>query len=292
MPYATDNAVPDYVPKKHRAQWRHVWNSTYDRAKEEGKDDKEAETLAFREANAVAGPNASKKFMKLLDESRTDFANAFADQVIHEIEKYWETLPVEVRPALEGAILSGIGKGMLETDVGDPQLLARAKDLAEQYATSRSAELVGWTRDANGNLIPNPDARWAISTTTRERIREIIQNAFTEDLPIEEVRDQIQLALATQIEGNGIFSMGRAAIIARTEISNAQSYGNFVAWRESGMVQKIRWLTAEDEKVCDVCEENDNSVVPIGQPFPTGDLYPGIHPACRCAIVIEPSQMD
>lgn len=45
MPYPTDSSVPSYVPAEHRAQWRHVWNSAFDRTKDE--------ETAFKEANGV-----------------------------------------------------------------------------------------------------------------------------------------------------------------------------------------------------------------------------------------------
>lgn len=45
MPYPTDSSVPSYVPSEHRAQWRHVWNSTFERTG--------SEEAAFKEANGV-----------------------------------------------------------------------------------------------------------------------------------------------------------------------------------------------------------------------------------------------
>ena len=70
-------------------------------------------------------------------------------------------------------------------------------------------------------------------------------------------------------------------------MANAQSGGNYSVWTGSGVVTHLRWLTSEDEKVCPVCDGNDNVVVAIGKPFPSGDLYPGAHPRCRCALIVE-----
>lgn len=47
MPYASDSEVPPYVPKKKRAQWREVWNSSYNTHHDESR--------AFAEANSVTG---------------------------------------------------------------------------------------------------------------------------------------------------------------------------------------------------------------------------------------------
>jgi uncharacterized protein with gpF-like domain len=291
MPYSDDGVdVPKYIHgDKKRRQFAHVWNSAYQRAKAEGKSDKEAESFAFREANGVTSKAAQKAFEKLLDESRTDFANAWADTISKAIEDFWLELPAEIRPVLEEAAASGIGAGMLQLDVADAKLLSRAKDVAEKYALERSGELIGMTHDVNGNLVPNPSAQWVISQTTREKIRAIVADALTEDLPLSEVRERIQVALADESSGTGIFSENRAAKIAETEVANAQSYGQFVTWQGSGVIKKVTWQTSEDEKVCETCEGNDNVTVEIGRPFPSGDLYPGAHPLCRCVLVATES---
>jgi len=60
VPYASVADVPDYVPEKHRAQWRAVWNSCYQDALDDGKSKEKAEASAFAQANGVAGPNVKK----------------------------------------------------------------------------------------------------------------------------------------------------------------------------------------------------------------------------------------
>lgn len=50
MPYSSDSDVPDYVPSGKRAQWRAIFNSTYERT--EG-DTKAKETAAFQAAGVV-----------------------------------------------------------------------------------------------------------------------------------------------------------------------------------------------------------------------------------------------
>ena len=58
MPYSSVSEVPSNVPKAKRKQWLEVWNSAYERAKEDGKDHDAAEASAFAQANSVAGPNS------------------------------------------------------------------------------------------------------------------------------------------------------------------------------------------------------------------------------------------
>lgn len=47
------------------------------------------------------------------------------------------------------------------------------------------------------------------------------------------------------------------------------------AFRDNG-VKKVRWVTAEDEKVCDVCQKRDGKIYPIDK------LPPKPHYRCRC----------
>ena len=289
MPYSDDgHDVPKHVTgDKKRRQWSHVWNSEYKRQKEKGKSDAEAERIAFASANSVASKAAEKRYEQILQKAIEDDAREFANALIFALEEEWRNVPVEIQPALTTASLSGVGQGMLQIDVSNAALIASANTIAENYARDRAAELVGMKRDAEGNLVENPNAQWAISDTTRERIREIIADAFTEDTPIEQIARDIQAALEEESTGMGIFSMARAELIATTEVSNAQAGGNYSVWRESGIVKKLEWVTAEDEHVCEICEGNDGVVVDIGRPFPSGDLYPGAHPRCRCGIFVK-----
>ena len=47
------------------------------------------------------------------------------------------------------------------------------------------------------------------------------------------------------------------------------------AYRDAG-VKRVRWMTADDEKVCDTCRERDGKVYPINA------IPPKPHPGCRC----------
>lgn len=287
MPYSP-TSVPSYVPKSKSKRWAAIWNSTYERAKKDGKSDEASEKEAFQIANGVAGPNSEKKYAKLLRKSIEDDAQAFADAVIKSIQKDWESLPAQIRDPLQSSMSSGIGQGLLQLEFSNAGMIASANQVAQKYAVERAAELVGMKYDDEGNLIENPDARWAISDTTRDKIRQIVVEAFTEETPMSEIEAAIQEALEEEATGNGIFSEARAAMIARTEVMRSQTMGNWRVWIDSGVVKTIRWLTAEDEHVCSECEENDGAVVEIGKPFPSGDMMPGEpHPLCRCVCIAE-----
>ena len=74
-----------------------------------------------------------------------------------------------------------------------------------------------------------------------------------------------------------------AAMIARTEVSNAQVQSNFDVWKKSGLVTKVKWLALGPDP-CPVCENNDGQTRELGSKFPSGHVYPTAHPNCYCIL--------
>jgi SPP1 gp7 family putative phage head morphogenesis protein len=86
----------------------------------------------------------------------------------------------------------------------------------------------------------------------------------------------------------------RATMIARTEIQIAQNEGRLESWKQAakdGFVdpdsQKM-WVTAKDERTCDICGELDGEVVGWLDTFSNGLEKPIAHPHCRCTIKLIP----
>lgn len=84
----------------------------------------------------------------------------------------------------------------------------------------------------------------------------------------------------------------RATTIARTEIARATGIGQSEFWKQAvadGLLPpktKRVWITAADERVCEICGAMDGKQVEIGQPWMTQNglvQYPSAaHPNCRC----------
>lgn len=74
-----------------------------------------------------------------------------------------------------------------------------------------------------------------------------------------------------------------AAMIARTEISQAQVGANLEAWKKTGLVSKIKWLAVGTEP-CPICAGNDGEIRDIGTNFPSGHEIPLAHPSCSCIL--------
>ena len=86
----------------------------------------------------------------------------------------------------------------------------------------------------------------------------------------------------------------RATMIARTEIQIAQNEGRYEGWKQAhkaGLVdpqtQKM-WITAQDERTCDICAPLDREVVPWNGVFSIGFEAPIVHPHCRCTMILLP----
>ncbi len=85
-----------------------------------------------------------------------------------------------------------------------------------------------------------------------------------------------------------VFSPVRAEMIATTEVTRALSQANEIyakQLRNTGHRVQVRWLTAEDERVCVVCGPLDHTLEEAWrEQFPSG---PPAHVNCRCRTVVE-----
>ena len=81
----------------------------------------------------------------------------------------------------------------------------------------------------------------------------------------------------------------RAETIAITEMAYAYNYGQQAYMEQCikdgliGGAQK-KWMTAFDERVCEVCGKIDGETTEMDVPFSIGVLVPPAHPRCRCAV--------
>lgn len=114
-----------------------------------------------------------------------------------------------------------------------------------------------------------------IAETTREQIRELVREGNEQGWSVTDLADRI---IATGATG----SEARAILIARTETASAYSQASILAYRESGVVSGIEWLTAGDP--CPICDPLDGQIAALGKSFPGDIAHPPAHPGCRCAI--------
>jgi hypothetical protein len=86
----------------------------------------------------------------------------------------------------------------------------------------------------------------------------------------------------------------RALLIAEHETRIAEKLGQRASWERLFKERKIKrrqyhkmWLTADDERVCPICEPLDGVEVPVNEFFDgQWEAPPDPHPRCRCRVVL------
>ena len=200
---------------------------------------------------------------------------ALSPEQIAEIDSIididWSDFVGAVKPDLEDAALSGAANAVANGHVTSGSAISSANQAARDYATDRSAELVGMKYDVEGNLVENPNAEWAISDTIREALRSILTESFEDETP----------DILSQIQDAGLFTPDRARMIARTEVNQAEVGGNIASWRAMGGGGTYDWVTGPNP--CEQCqgyaEEGPYTLDEIE------NLMDETHPNCSCGPV-------
>lgn len=158
-------------------------------------------------------------------------------------------------------------------------LVDRVNARAVEYATRRSAELVGKRVLEDGSIIDNPDAKWAISESTRTMLRDTISGGLADNIGSDAIIEAIQDGYA--------FSPERAEMVSRTEIAMANSDAAMVSYREAaadGVNLRKAWILGPEP--CEICEGNAaDGDIELDQDFSSGDDNVPAHPNCECAVV-------
>jgi hypothetical protein len=192
--------------------------------------------------------------------------------VLQKINEPFETIIKNIFAdgAEEGSGQIGVS---VSTDLMNEQALL--------FAQERGAELVGMRNigtKESPQWVPNENAKWAISDSTREFIRADIEQAINEGWSTGTLKDKLG--------ENYAFSDRRAETIARTEIAKADMEGNMAAYRASGVVMGKEWLLGSEYDEDDICQDNaDAGVIALDAVFPSGDDAPPAHPNCKCTVV-------
>lgn len=169
----------------------------------------------------------------------------------------------------------GTGEAYAQINLDDPDILELANEDAIKFASERGAELVGKRITADGDVIDNPNADYAIDESTRDMLRGDITEAMEQGLSNDN--------LAQTIEDSYAFSSERAMTIARTETAFADCQGNMALYTRSEQVSQKQWITGAD--CCPDCQELEGEVVGLEEKFSNGVDAPPAHPNCRCDFI-------
>jgi SPP1 gp7 family putative phage head morphogenesis protein len=138
-----------------------------------------------------------------------------------------------------------------------------------------------WALQRSGELITE------LAQTTREGVRQAVSRYIGNAEPKEKLISDLEV----------YFSRKRADMIATTEVTRSFAEGNRIAYRESGVVDGLIWLTSNDEKTCNICAPLNGRIVSLEGGDFRGHLpdavrdkqkqvisAPPAHPRCRCSV--------
>jgi hypothetical protein len=201
---------------------------------------------------------------------------ALIDRILSELDlSGFSVLAPDAQDLYEGVVMAAGKEALLQVGIAEDEidLFNQVNEFASKFAAARGAELVGMKYDDEGNLVVNPDPKWAITDGTRELLRAQVGQAIDEGWSSKQLADAVKESYA--------FSDARAENIGRTEIARAQARGTLEGWKASGVVTGKQSLLASEHDVDDECDMNrEAGVIPIDQDFPSGDPCEPYHPAC------------
>ena len=131
--------------------------------------------------------------------------------------------------------------------------------------------------------------------TSEKIIRREIANGLELGESIDKIRKRVQARLGET------FIKNRAENIARSETIYASNAGAEQGYIQSGVCEGKKWLTAIDERTCDLCLDMDGRTAILGSSFDIESLkedygwtfdytdgempHPPLHSRCRCTII-------
>lgn len=119
----------------------------------------------------------------------------------------------------------------------------------------------------------------SVTSSLLDQARGIIAHNLEQDqTSISKIKEDIVGQLSQDVDW-------RVERIVRTELITAYGQGSYYSYVASDVVDELKWLTAEDERVCPICQPNDQKIVKIGEEFPSGNNHEPAHIQCRCTTV-------
>lgn len=219
------------------------------------------ESVAETVARLVAGSYAPRT-----EKLRKEGDGPTDDQV--DAAMRWDVFVDAVRPTLKEAYLEG--ETLAEDVSGAEVAFGLTDEQATAYAEERAAELVGKRVLEDGTVIDNPNARWSIPGSVRDRLRETVTKAFDEGWTQKELQQEIE---------SPTFWTWRSDMIARTEVATALNRGTAQVYKDAG----VETVKIVDGPGC-LADGHDDDLPGVSGEIWTLDEFeenPVGHPNCR-----------
>lgn len=229
--------------------------------------DEEAAQAARRAIDAVADNNRQNIADALADlgQQLAPSENAGAEEMLALPSRVTEIrtqtmLQDALFELLHTAATAGTDFGIAE--LGDRVSSGFAWDQAHRQA-------IDWATGYQYSLVGQ------IDESTRRFLAAQITDWMESGEPLADLTDRLTWA----------FGEERAKVIAQTEATRGFAQGSLASYRTSGVVERLRWYTVVDDRVCDICGPLHGMTSSLQNPDFDGIPAPPAHPGCRCRIV-------
>jgi SPP1 gp7 family putative phage head morphogenesis protein len=204
---------------------------------------------------------------------------AEVDRVAAELAATWK---IGVRPNVEDALTLGIEDGIGQLEAMRAPAFHDLTDVSRNALVKRTFATID---RAAVDFLANYQVQLLgdVGTELASSIQRTVTQGVLAGKSIPEVARDIGGVVedeeAFRQAGKTVFKTAqqRATLIARTETLRAHNEGRKAFYREAG-VEKVQWLTADDERTCPECAPLDGKVFKIDE----APAMPA-HPGCRCA---------
>ncbi len=150
-------------------------------------------------------------------------------------------------------------------------------DLAISFSMGTAAQ----SKIVDDYLLKNAlDHAKGINDTTKSQLKDTLREGIGQGEGIPQLRNRVKDVFSEA-------STNRADTIARTETAQAFEAANQQAMKESGVVEKKGWLSANDSRVREAHRLLEGMIVKLDQKFPSinGPIDPGEEFRCRCTSI-------
>ncbi len=157
----------------------------------------------------------------------------------------------------DGVSKPGVNVRSIRNTPAEDAIRGRINQLAQDVTNSEYKRI---QQDLLAAVTPQPDTKQPISRN--------------------ELLKRIEERLGTK---SGRYSK-RAETIARTELTFAYNAGRLETYRESGLVEAVRFYTIIDERRCPTCSSRHGLVIPLNDWQAIAANSAPLHPNCRCVL--------
>lgn len=103
----------------------------------------------------------------------------------------------------------------------------------------------------------------SVNETTWDTLKLSIQEGIRDGDSIDDIAKRVETVMGDRIKSS-------SQLIARTEVNRAVVFGSLEGWKQSGVVEKVKWIAALDDRTRPTHVEAHGQVVNLGDDFTVG----------------------